>query len=818
MDPDFETRILHPRPEQQQYEPLPSWKHLTTTHKCFTSTCEHCPERSYASLQIPNDGPGKRTLVRRVVFTTISRDQGYASLSPDLIGTYSDAHAYFEASVVDCNGQDRINREILHHAIRGTPRFVRHVVCWDYRDDALYWPDMRDPHHGRSGMVFSRWLSAIRGGDAIQIVPRADHLAWINYTGEASIEAWVETIDVDPSQEMRFSQETYKLYRPLETERKEIRLVVIAPRAANPNDDLPHLSVDYTTLTDPRHIRFEALSYTWGDMTDSEPIVITNDEQTDSVKVMISGNLQRALLRLRHDEIPRVFWVDLLCINQTNKKERAEQVALMGEIYSAAEAVRVWLGELEDKDSAREDFEVLSRIARKYDTGKGKEEQSLEPGDTHDGFFENGKYSANLYFPDRPFLRLWFQRVWVLQEVWSASSAIVAGQEGRQHPVSVICGDIELPWWVIMQANRCLYNLNRQRRGNLMPSPWTELFDVSAKRHCPQLVGRPGPQRDIAGVVICGLDMRAMDPRDRIFALLAFGRETHDIAQLSDLVRPDYTKSTAEVYADFTIWYIREHKSLKILSAVHTLRGRTWVDLESHLGPKEDHNDRPSWTLWCNGDSSWAHTTLGLIEPVEYRACGDRTIDLELLTSSPSTTISLSQWHIPALKGIRISTVASLGVFPLPRQHNDSAMLAAYFHIFDPAGHQWQWRNFTHEPLGAAGGHSSCPHNLMRAHLHHVRSHYAVLQDAKEDFLPCHDRPLFTTEAGQRGFCPPCARVGDVVVILYGGLVPYILRARDDGETWTFVGECYLDGFMHGEAFDERSGDFSAKEEVFRLI
>ncbi|KAF2825077.1 hypothetical protein CC86DRAFT_407314 [Ophiobolus disseminans] len=113
-----------------------------------------------------------------------------------------------------------------------------------------------------TGMIPSQWIGAIRGGDAIQIVPRAYHAAWVNYTWEANIEVWVDTIDVDSTFDMRFSEDTYKHYKPLETDREEIRLVVIAPRSANPHDDLPHLSVEHTMLTDLHHTHFEALSYT----------------------------------------------------------------------------------------------------------------------------------------------------------------------------------------------------------------------------------------------------------------------------------------------------------------------------------------------------------------------------------------------------------------------------------------------------------------------------------------------------------------------------------------------------------------------------
>ena len=43
------------------------------------------------------------------------------------------------------------------------------------------------------------------------------------------------------------------------------------------------------------------------------------------------------------------IWIDALCINQDDKEEKAIQVPLMGEIFSKAQSVFVWLGPDHDK-------------------------------------------------------------------------------------------------------------------------------------------------------------------------------------------------------------------------------------------------------------------------------------------------------------------------------------------------------------------------------------------------------------------------------------------------------------------------------------
>jgi hypothetical protein len=83
---------------------------------------------------------------------------------------------------------------------------------------------------------------------------------------------------------------------------------------------------------------YEALSYEWGDPAQRRHDIYINEEQ-----VSIRENLWLALRRVTQ---PNVFlWVDALCINQDDVVERAQQLAVMGDIFAGAERVRVWLGE-----------------------------------------------------------------------------------------------------------------------------------------------------------------------------------------------------------------------------------------------------------------------------------------------------------------------------------------------------------------------------------------------------------------------------------------------------------------------------------------
>ena len=61
----------------------------------------------------------------------------------------------------------------------------------------------------------------------------------------------------------------------------------------------------------------------------------------------------------------------------------------------------------------------------------------------------------------------------------------------------------------------------------------------------------------------------------------------------------------------------------------------------------------------------------------------------------------------------------------------------------------------------------------------------------------------FVTAGGWLGFGPRCMKAGDVVVVLAGADVPFIVRRKDDESgDFLLVGEAYVDGLMFGELFE----------------
>jgi hypothetical protein len=77
----------------------------------------------------------------------------------------------------------------------------------------------------------------------------------------------------------------------------------------------------------------------------------------------------------------------------------------------------------------------------------------------------------------------------------------------------------------------------------------------------------------------------------------------------------------------------------------------------------------------------------------------------------------------------------------------------------------------------------------------------------------CHGRSFFVTHKGLMGLGPAEMQPEQVVVVLLGGRVPFVL-CRQEEDRYQLVGECYTHGFMKGEAMqvDEDAMD------VFYLI
>ena len=105
-------------------------------------------------------------------------------------------------------------------------------------------------------------------------------------------------------------------------------------------------------------------------------------------------------------------------------------------------------------------------------------------------------------------------------------------------------------------------------------------------------------------------------------------------------------------------------------------------------------------------------------------------------------------------------------------------------------------------------------YGLMDAKFYEVREDelaqggYKIDQESREllrmatvmGTMSCY-RVLFTTVEKYMGLAPLTARIGDMIFLLPGADVPFVLRHVRD-EEYEVIGQCYTHGIMHGERAD----------------
>jgi hypothetical protein len=332
------------------------------------------------------------------------------------------------------------------------------------------------------------------------------------------------------------------VYQPL-TSRTSFRILKLHP-ASQGADISCHLT--YESLAEDELPKYVALSYVWGDPNVTTAITV-NDQP-----FQVTLNLASALRHLRNaaptDEIPtgfRTLWVDAICINQRDLAERNQQVQVMGDIYSEAAQVIVWLGERNQTSDLA--FDLLEKLgaSTKQDF---LDYAALVPNPT--SFTPVAGYQGPPIVAPREindndiealkatFLkRDWWTRLWVVQEVTVARS------------VFLLCGDRPL-WW---------HTLNKVLRGGTfhwarsdmslyarLSRPLSEYINMSMQ--CRSAYGSR-ITRHLDQWLVFYHDRGCSDPRDLIYALLGISKFPRpDLRPV-----PDYTKAVDVVFREATV-------------------------------------------------------------------------------------------------------------------------------------------------------------------------------------------------------------------------------------------------------------------------
>ncbi|KZL64225.1 ankyrin repeat and sam domain containing protein 6 [Colletotrichum incanum] len=282
-------------------------------------------------------------------------------------------------------------------------------------------------------------------------------------------------------------------------------------------------------------IPYEALSYCWGDSTRLCRTVLV-----DGKVLFVTEYLLDALKSLRRNYEDRILWVDALCIDQSNVRERGHQVGWMGKVYEYADNVLCWLGHVERTNSHL--FSLLQSFKR--DVPQVAWENWL-PDDLRWSNVWKEAQSDRLIHDYASQLKClmvnkWFSRVWILQEVANARKASLGCSEG----------------WVDAKAF------------TMAPT----LLGVKPDNQCQAVIDiMPGPLRKYSWWAqksnICTLLWRfrgsqASDPRDRLYALLGLAS---DMKVKGMRMIADYTKTEEAVVRDITAFLFGDKMPLDTL-------------------------------------------------------------------------------------------------------------------------------------------------------------------------------------------------------------------------------------------------------------
>ncbi|KAF5659010.1 het-domain-containing protein [Fusarium heterosporum] len=317
-------------------------------------------------------------------------------------------------------------------------------------------------------------------------------------------------------------------YPALDLSKDNIRLLLVE-KGAPPSDVF--CSLFEATTSPDEGTPYKALSYTWGaveyhdDTRPHLPEIFVND-----VKFEATDNLRMALSRIRNSECDEVLWIDAICINQKDDREKGHQVKQMGEIYKNAEEVLIWLGP--SNEAIRDLFELVTLVdenARDISTPVRHREWTRHCRDHLLHHYKSAKTPQNIGAMKQLMSRRWFRRIWILQEVAMARTA------------RIVCGSSSCP----------------ARTFSLMPS----LLDIPTTAHVqavldlmPRIRGNTwwASDRSLHNLLIKFAGSEAKDERDMVYALLSISQDACDPARLY----PSYEQEISQVYRETALFLV----------------------------------------------------------------------------------------------------------------------------------------------------------------------------------------------------------------------------------------------------------------------
>ncbi|KAI9691716.1 MAG: hypothetical protein M1822_007788 [Bathelium mastoideum] len=542
-----------------------------------------------------------------------------------------------------------------------------------------------------------------------------------------------------------------------------------------------------------------ALSYKWGRAVNRKgrPLSATYSILLNDTEVMVQENLHDALLHLfpvvkRHDGY---IFIDALSINQEDIVERSHQVRMMKAIYEGARVVFGWLGVPSNEERITQAIALMGRFNLTLREGLEKNDGDVDRFTT-----ELSGDDPNLYpFPHTDTYEGWvglmeifddwyWTRTWIQQEVTG--------------PVKTyyFCGDQSFDRIYLAAACWFAYHCSlfptieqRFARAIGPSSAWR----LNSMRGLDGSFGR-GYETQLIHLLGTFRNTMCTDSRDKVFAPRNLATDVND-----DDVSPDYSKSVREIYESVVRFYLTRYADLDFL-------GYVALPVENSKGMQRECKEAPL--------PSWIPDWRDRIKIQPLSLIGDTRKQIDRLFCAagkhqhPDCQISGGELTVTGLIIDTVTALSSICEEPVDeapevrRWTPSDAGNRTYVptsQSLDEAFRSTIIANVQYEPrrLGACVDWSLFdePVNKLDPERFTFRHGFDVVINQV-----CFGRRLAFTEDGFLGIVPAACKEGDTVCTLWGGQTLYIIRAAAE-KRYQLIGECYMHGMMHGEAFTTNS-------------
>ena len=351
---------------------------------------------------------------------------------------------------------------------------------------------------------------------------------------------------LDTGQQIAEESREPRLYEPLKSSKSEVRVVMLESVddhfAKDVHSDTKTLALGMKTISldDSSHPTFNTLSYVWGELMSDSTVTINGFD------VKVTENLHLALNDLFQSNTNLLLWVDALCIDQSNMQERGSQVQMMSRIYGSSTRTVAHLGSFPTGPALRLLEELATR--RRQPNPAIWIILAAEDVEWADGW---KGLEAFIQLP-------YWTRVWILQETTVSPQLEIFNLDG--------------PWLTmerLLEAFMFVRLMKNIIRDSLHKGPGIYLghqFDRLQSQMGLRYRFIPGNSDQsvhplpIVGVLLAALRLRATNPRDHLYAILAMVEDGNKI-----IGTPKYDSSLTQVFAMFTENYRKQYGSLDMI-------------------------------------------------------------------------------------------------------------------------------------------------------------------------------------------------------------------------------------------------------------